>query len=319
VPRAFPGVPQLAPLARAALGRDLTAAERVAGGSKKGVYRLFVDGGSAVAYVWSTEEDFWPATASAPDDPFEEASGLELFRTAHDRLAEVGVRTPRLLWTDSSRSAFPADVVVVEDVRGGSLEDALSRSADTAGPALASLREALAALRAARDPLIGKVSRPDRSGRTCERIVLERAQRHLAEAAARVPRLAAARAALAGTLEAAAANIEPRAEHGLVHGELGPDHVLLDGAGRPVVVDIEGLMSFDAEWEHAFLEMRFGPSYEALRLPGLDAARLRLYRLAEHLSLVAGPLRLLDGDFPDREFMLEIAEAHTERALSYVS
>jgi hypothetical protein len=27
----------------------------------------------------------------------------------------------------------------------------------------------------------------------------------------------------------------------------------------------------------------------------------------------------LDGDFPDREFMLEIAETHIERALSYVS
>jgi hypothetical protein len=104
-----------------------------------------------------------------------------------------------------------------------------------------------------------------------------------------------------------------------VHGELGPDHVLLDGSGRPVVVDIEGLMSFDAEWEHAFLEMRFGSSYEALRLPGLDGVRLRLYRLAHHLSLVAGPLRLLDGDFPEREFMLAIAETHTERALAYVS
>jgi len=33
----------------------------------------------------------------------------------------------------------------------------------------------------------------------------------------------------------------------------------------------------------------------------LDGQRLAVYILAMRLSLVAGPLRLLDGDFPDRD------------------
>ena len=66
-------------------------------------------------------------------------------------------------------------------------------------------------------------------------------------------------------------------------------------------------MYFDPEWEHVFLRLRFGEHYRYLREPGLDPHRLALYRLALHLSLVAGPLRLLDGDFPDREPMLQIA------------
>ncbi len=37
-----------------------------------------------------------------------------------------------------------------------------------------------------------------------------------------------------------------------------------------------------------------------------------------HLALVAGPLRILDGDFPDREGMLGIAESNLHRALSLV-
>jgi hypothetical protein len=37
--------------------------------------------------------------------------------------------------------------------------------------------------------------------------------------------------------------------------------------------------------------------------------------LAMPLSLVAGPLRLLDGDFPDRMFMQEIAEHNAKEAL----
>jgi hypothetical protein len=35
-----------------------------------------------------------------------------------------------------------------------------------------------------------------------------------------------------------------------------------------------------------------------------------------HLSLVAGPLRLLDGDYPHREPMLRIAEYNTQQVLA---
>lgn len=54
---------RLAGAARAALGggRRLEAVERLAGGSKKGVYRLVMDDAStAVAYVWDDGENYWP-------------------------------------------------------------------------------------------------------------------------------------------------------------------------------------------------------------------------------------------------------------------
>jgi hypothetical protein len=121
---------------------------------------------------------------------------------------------------------------------------------------------------------------------------------------------------LTDRLHTHAGRIGPRPSFSLIHGELGPDHVRIDGNGRPALIDIEGLMYFDAEWEHVFLRLRFGADYRFLREPGLDPHRLDLYRLALHLSLVAGPLRLLDGDFPDREPMLAIAEYNTRQVLS---
>jgi hypothetical protein len=36
-----------------------------------------------------------------------------------------------------------------------------------------------------------------------------------------------------------------------------------------------------------------------------------------HLSLVAGPLRLLDGDFPEREGMLGIVEYNLRKVLAW--
>ena len=112
--------------------------------------------------------------------------------------------------------------------------------------------------------------------------------------------------------------MQPRADYRLIHGELGPDHVLIDERGEPVIIDIEGLMFFDVEWEHVFLRLRFDEHYRSLREDGLDEERLRFYRLAMHLSLIAGPLRLLDGDFPDREPMLWIVEYNIDKVLEFV-
>ena len=67
-----------------------------------------------------------------------------------------------------------------------------------------------------------------------------------------------------------AAAIRPRSDYRLIHGELGPDHVLVDGRGRPVIIDIEGLMYFDVEWEHVFVRLRFQEDYRFLHRDGVD-------------------------------------------------
>ncbi|ELS56093.1 phosphotransferase [Streptomyces viridochromogenes] len=315
-----------APLTRAALGptRTLTAVTRLAGGSKKGVYRLTLDDRSTViAYVWSADEDYWDAGPSDPRDPFSHGTGLDLFTAAHDRLTAAGVRTPRLLYADPDRTHLPARSAIVEDLRGDSLEEALARDPRAARLPLRRLAEALDRMHACASPAgFDKVALVDNGGSshgtTCEARVTEGALRSIEEIAAREPRAAAAREALVEEIHKLAAEVRPRARHRLIHGELGPDHVLLTPDGRPALIDIEGLMYFDVEQEHVFLQLRFGRHYDVLRAPGLDEARLRLYRLSMHLGLVAGPLRLLDGDFPRPGPMRAIAESNLVHALELV-
>ncbi|MEU0884582.1 phosphotransferase [Lentzea sp. NPDC005914] len=295
------GVADLTDIAQAAYGRELRDVARLHGGSKKGVYRMTLDDGTTgIAYVWRASEDYWPEHEYDP--LFGNASGRDLFLTAHTTLSEAGACVPRLVLVDR-------DVIVVEDLGGEFLEKLLDHDTE----ALERLWDDLGAMHQRLSPRYGRPSAlQPADAPPVPDVVLKRALAHLEACCERVPRIAAERERLETLLRQQHSVIEPRERYGLIHGELGPDHVLV-ADGRPVLIDIEGVMFFDVEWEHVFLELRFGPHYRPV--PGLDPARLSLYRLAQYLSLVEGPLRLLDGDFPHRDAMLEIAEQNIERVL----
>lgn len=76
-------------------------------------------------------------------------------------------------------------------------------------------------------------------------------------------------------------------------------------------------MYFDVEWEHVHMHVRLGNDWATtVGVDDLDEDRLALYMLAQRLFLVAGPLRLLRGDFPDRAFMRIIIEHNLSEALA---
>src|SRR5215831_15636597 len=244
--RKFVEQDQLTSLVRATFGptRHLNAVTRLRGGSKKGVYRLvFGDQSTAILYVWSAEENYWhqsqESAGSSQADPLSDTSGFDLFEASYACLNALGIRTPHVYVLDRSKNHFPADIAVVEDVRGGTLEALLQYNPQGAQRTLARLSTALQLMQQHRSRHLGKValvgSGNAQQDRSCEQIVLDRAVRHLAEVASRVE--------LAGV-------VPQRSEYSLIHGELGPDHVLVDERGDPVLIDIEGAMYFDIEWEH---------------------------------------------------------------------
>jgi hypothetical protein len=326
--RRFADVESMRPVVRAVFGagRSLLTVQRLAGGSKKGAYRLTMDdNGTALVYAWDDSEDYWqgvlPPGTDDPADPFSHASGLALFEAAARRLGSAGVRCPELLLADRSRSLYPAEIAVVEDAAGGSLEALLERDPVAAERPLSVLAGWLAAMAAVWSPWLGKVAFVDAGGRSpgtsCEKIMLGRALAQLSEIAGRDRRAAGAQDRLAEALHSLARPIQPRTAATLVHGELGPDHVLLDRRGEPVLIDIEGAKYFDVEVEHVWMRMRFGEHYAKLRRGDLDEDRLRFYQLCMHLDLVAGPLRIADTSHPERDWFRGVAEHHLQRALRF--
>jgi hypothetical protein len=170
----------------------------------------------------------------------------------------------------------------------------------------------------------GKVSFVDVGGTprwsASEEAVLALGLRCVAEAVERDRGIADNSERLLDRLGELAAAVRPRAEYSVVHGELGLDHVLVDAVGSPVLIDIEDLMYFDVEWEHAHMQVPLGRDWaRTVGVDDLDEDRLALYMLSQRLFLVAGPMRLLDGDFPDRAFMRSIIEHNLNEALALLA
>ncbi len=303
--------------------RRLVALDRLTGGSKKGVYRLGLDDQTTmILYVWAAAENYWPPAPAVPDDPFTDASGADLFAAGYAALAATGVRTPRLVSLDRAGRYLDADVALVEDVGGLRLEALIERDPAAAAAPLSALGAALRRMHTTFSPRYGKLaavtSGAARPTRSAEDVIVDRALGHLDAAASRDARLADARDRIAGHVRHLRSAVTAREAYALVHGELGPDHVLVTATGEAAIIDIEGLAYFDVEWEHAWLQMRFADAYPALRPVDLDPHRLELYRYAQVLSLIEGPLRIADSDFPDRQWMLDLAEWNIAKALTAV-
>ncbi|MEU8071486.1 MULTISPECIES: aminoglycoside phosphotransferase [unclassified Micromonospora] len=303
--------------------RRLAALDRLTGGTKKGVYRLRLDDRTTVMlYVWATDENYWPPSPAVPDDPFTDASGADLFAAGHAALTAAGVRVPHLLMIDRERRHLDADIALVEDAGALRLEALLEHDRAAAATPLSALGDALRRMHTAFGPRYGKVADVGRGeasqARRPEDVIVDRALGHLDVAAARDARLADAHHRVAAHVRHLRGAVTAREEYGLVHGELGPDHVLVTPAGEAVMIDFEGLAYFDVEWDHAWLQMRFGETYPALRPVDLDPHRLELYRYAQTLSLIEGPLRIADTDFPDRKWMLDLAEWNINKALAAI-
>ena len=49
----------------------------------------------------------------------------------------------------------------------------------------------------------------------------------------------------------------------------------------------------------------------------LDENRLRLYQLAMHVDLVAGPLRIAESDHPERQWFVDVADYHLRKAFEF--
>lgn len=171
-----------------------------------------------------------------------------------------GIRTPLLYDLDKRKEQYPFDYALVEYVDGQKAEFYFEHPDSRVRDQLfQQVGDMITKMHSQVRPDYGKVYGHEISaGGNCHHIQLENAKLQLSYASQYIESIQIHQDKLLNIVYELESRIRPRHEYGFIHGELGPDHILVNDKLEPFLIDIEGGMFFDIEHEHSFLELRFG-------------------------------------------------------------
>ncbi|MDF2668457.1 MAG: aminoglycoside phosphotransferase [Paenibacillus sp.] len=301
-------------------GYLVTGVTRMHGGAQKVVYKIDCRNGfSCVLYVWDLTMNYFQEEIEN-EATHERSYGGQLFELNNKYLTQLGIRTPALYHLNKAKSRYPFDYALVEYVDGLKAEAYLRHSdPQTQDQVFQRLGEMLAGMHGTERQTFGALSLNTGGLGPCHLVQMENAKQQLSYAAQHIDSIRARHNKLLDMLDKLESNIQPRNRYGFIHGELGPDHVLVNASLEPYLIDIEGAEFFDIEHEHSFLKFRFGDAYKYLENDALDADRLLFYRFHHHISLTSGGLKLLHRGFPDQQFAKSLADHHSQCALQFLT
>lgn len=300
-------------------GYIIASVSKMHGGAQKVVYKIDCSNGfSCVLYVWDLTMSYFQEE-TANKDVSEISYGSDLFELNNKYLTENGIRTPFLYDLNKEKERYPFDYALVEFIDGQKAEAYFHHSdSRVQDKVFQRLGEMLTGMHAAKSQIYGKQNQIRANTVNCHLLQLENAKLQLSYASRHMDCIRVNQSKLFDILHELESRIKPRTQYGFIHGELGPDHVLVNDKLETFLIDIEGAMFFDIEHEHSFMKLRFGDFYRYLEDDTLDPDRMLFYRFHHHISLTSGGLKLLHRGFPNQPFAKELAEYHSECALRFI-
>ncbi|MFH0070825.1 aminoglycoside phosphotransferase family protein [Peribacillus sp. NPDC056705] len=303
------------------LGSGYAAADvvRMQGGAQKVVYKIECTNGFAcMLYVWDLNHNYFQEEISQEETEERSFGGLS-FQINHRFMRESGVLTPALYDLNVERSRYPFDYALVEYIHGPKAEAYMGHSDPLAQKRVfGRLGEMIANMHAHERAFHGRPDSGEKNLEPCHLLLLKEAKEELSFLSQQVESIQKQHDHILTVLDQLGASIDARRLYGYIHGELGPDHVIVTQEQKPYLIDIEGARFFDIEYEHVFLELRFGDRYRDLAGDRLDWNRMQFYRLYHYISLTGGGLKLLHRGFPDQAFASRLAAYHTGNILRFV-
>ncbi|WEK56420.1 MAG: phosphotransferase [Candidatus Cohnella colombiensis] len=294
-------------------------ATKMHGGAQKVVYKIdCINGFSCILYVWDLAANYFQEEI-ANEDLNARSYGSDLFEVNNRFLTEIGVQTPALYDLNKERSRYTFDYALVEYVNGHKAEDYFHHSDPRVqDQVFERVGHMLTGMHANERQIYGKPNQISNNRESCHLLQLENAKIQLSYASQHIEGIRANQSKMLEKLYELESQIDPRSRYGFIHGELGPDHILVTDSFEPYLIDIEGAEFFDIEHEHSFLEFRFGDFYRYLKHDNLDTNRILFYRFHHHISLTSGGLKLLHRGFPDQQFAQGLIDHHYRCTLQFI-
>lgn len=290
---------------------------RIYGGAQKVTYKVdCTNCFSFILYVWDPAMDYFQEEKSEND--IMQSGGADLFEMNYNCLRSHDIRTPKMLYIDRSKNKYPFDFAFVEYIKGGDISGYYDKSREIRDKVFSDLGKTIKKMHAVKSGRFGSLKSNPPFSQTCENIIWQRTLNELEYSSKNVEEINKNKDGLIKILNRLYYDIKPRNYYSLVHGELGPNHVMVDDNLKPYLIDIECLMYFDVEYEHSFMEFRFDNYNDYLKEEDLDPIRLRFYKLHHHIACVTGACKLLSRGYPDKDELEGMIEYNLREALKFL-
>lgn len=271
---------------------------RILGGAQKHTYLAETENGFCfVIYIWDKSTSYF--TYDEKEDIFSSSSS-QLFELNNNLMLQHNVLTPKLYFMDRSKGEQDYDYAFAEYIDGTDMDDIITNHEDRLPTVLRSLKTSITSLHKIKNDFVGQLNRMQTGEFDVLVHSLKVAQKNIDYLKAADGGNKKLYMRVWDKLQELSKNMEKRQAYTFIHGELGPNHVLVDKCDNAYLIDIEGGKYCDLEEEASFLNIRFGTLLHDLETD-LDSDRMEFYHIGHCLNNLSGAIQLKLKDYYDMD------------------
>lgn len=279
---------------------DFLSLVRLYGGAQKGTYKITCKNQfEFILHIWDESVSYFDHVSN-DNDTFTSNSAV-LFMKNQKLLKDNNISTPEIYYVDLSKESYEFEFAFVEYIEGSDLETLLYRDGKNCEDIMLDLRENISRMHMIQNNHPGDLLNAKEDDFLCEKYVQQQISKNLEYLFDHFEPVRGRETEVLHMNQLLYGSIETRRTYSLIHWELGPNHVMVNKKDQAYLIDIEGMKYFDLEYEHSFLELRFGEYYKYLKREDLDMNRMNFYRFNHYIANITGAHQLLMKNYYDRE------------------
>lgn len=277
---------------------ELASMERILGGAQKHTYLAkCTNGFEFIIYQWGSETTY---LENFGENSVFCSSSAKLFQSNNELMRTHGVLTPKLFYMDRTRSECDYDYAFVEYICGHDMDYIIEKEPHRLQKVLESLRVSINKLHSIKSEVPGQIDRMQEMDFDLISFELEQLRQNSDYLKEHDKEYFDYYVQVETKATECANQLKNREEYTFIHGELGPNHVIVDKDDNAYLIDIEGAKFYDVEEELSFLDIRFDKMLGTID-DAADEQRMYFYHLGHCLGNLQGAVELKQQGYYDMD------------------
>lgn len=277
---------------------ELTSMERILGGAQKYTYLAkCTNGFEFVIYQWDKSKTYFENNG---ENAVFCSSSSTLFQRNNELMRKHGVLTPKLFYIDRSRFECDYEYAFVEYISGHDMDYIIEKEPERLQEILKSLSNSIDRLHNIKSEVAGQVGRMQDFDFDIISFELEDIHQNSSYLQEYDKEYADLYVQVEAKATECVGKLEKRKEYTFIHGELGPNHVIVDKDNNAYLIDIEGARFYDVEEELSFLDIRFNKMLKKVENT-VDEQRMYFYYIGHCLGNLRGAVELKQKGYYDMD------------------